>query len=672
MSPTYLWIGKSRPYVFLSKMRTGESSAQGGTSRRWRHGEAATMKRAIAVMVMMSMMVMGSSETTLLGPDSPCALDPDADLPFTAELSPGNFHLSWAFDSDQIVLEAQVRTRGWVGLGLSSTGTMAGSDVVVGWVDSAAATHLVDAHIEGERSLVRDASQDYKLVRLSENGTHTVMRVVRALRTCDANDRDITENTMRLIWASEDNDPKSEAQITYHGPMDRGTKSLQLLSSRPRSQPELPQDRSTFDIVQDKCAIPPDSTFYACKIFSLPNLSKKHHLVEVEPIIDPGSEALVHHMVVYMCPDTVNASHVGVTHQCYLAQLPDSFSTCTSVLAAWAIGGGTFEYPPAAGYSLGVPGDPRFVLLEIHYNNPNRSTGIEDSSGLRFHYTAQLRRFDAGHLMAGIIVSPFHFIPPNTDSFATYGICDTNSFSTLNRNGETQVDGEMQVFASCLHSHLAGISMQARHFRNGTQIGDVGREQDYDFKFQETRHLKKLVTVLPGDKIVVECVYRTTNRNKTTLGGMTTEDEMCLAFLHYYPKVNVSMCHSMYDVPSMAALLGYTTTGIYPYVITSPAKDMGSYLFMVFNEINWTAERTRDAERTALTSQQLIIQQHMSSVNLIYDGIIPRIPADPTPPPCVHNKCGRNGSLPATTAASPTAPLLATLMLLLLARALCD
>uniref|UniRef100_S4RNU3 Monooxygenase, DBH-like 1, like n=1 Tax=Petromyzon marinus TaxID=7757 RepID=S4RNU3_PETMA len=436
---------------------------------------------------------------------------PDADLPFTAELSPGNFHLSWAFDSDQIVLEARVRTRGWVGLGLSSTGTMAGSDVVVGWVDSAAATHLVDAHIEGERSLVRDTSQDYKLVRLSENGTHTVMRVVRALRTCDANDRDITENTMRLIWASEDNDPKSEAQITYHGPMDRGTKSLQLLSSRPRSQPELPQDRSTFDIVQDKCAIPPDSTFYACKIFSLPNLSKKHHLVEVEPIIDPGSEALVHHMVVYMCPDTVNASHVGVTHQCYLAQLPDSFSTCTSVLAAWAIGGGTFEYPPAAGYSLGVPGDPRFVLLEIHYNNPNRSTaaGIEDSSGLRFHYTAQLRRFDAGHLMAGIIVSPFHFIPPNTDSFLNLYHCPS---ACGNNRWGCYTGQRVRFFSSFVLSHFIGGAIFFTPFENGTQIGDVGREQDYDFKFQETRHLKKLVTVLPGDKIVVECVYRTTNR----------------------------------------------------------------------------------------------------------------------------------------------------------------
>ncbi|CAM9650831.1 unnamed protein product [Lampetra planeri] len=645
---------------------------QGGTARRWRHREAGTMKRTIAVMVMMSMMVMGSSETTLRGPDSPCALNPDADLPFTVELSPDKFHLSWAFDSDQIVLEARVRTRGWVGLGLSSTGKMAGSDVVIGWVDSAAATHLVDGHVEGERSPVRDASQDYKLVRLSENGTYTVMRVVRALRTCDPNDRDITEDTMRLIWACEDDDPKSEAEISYHGPMDRGTKSLQLLSSRPRSQPELPQDRSTFDIVQDKFPIPPASTFYACKIFSLPNLSKKHHLVEVEPIIDPGSEALVHHMVVYVCPDTVNASHVGVTQQCYVAQEANSFSTCTSVLAAWAIGGGTFEYPPAAGYSLGMPGDPRFVLLEIHYNNPSGLTGNEDSSGLRFHYTAQLRRFDAGLLMAGIFVSPFHFIPPNSDSFATYGICDTNSFSTLNRSGETQVDGEMQVFASLLHSHLAGISLQARHFRNGTQIGDVGREPNYDFNFQETRHLKKIVTVLPGDKIVVECVYRTTNRNKTTLGGMTTEDEMCLAFLHYYPKVNVSSCLSMSDVPSMAALLGYTTTGMYPYVITSPPKDAGSYLFMVFNEINWTAERTRDAERTALTSQQLIIQEHMSSVNFIYNGIIPGIPADPTLPPCVHNKCGRNGSLPAATAASPTTPLLATLMLLLLARAICD
>uniref|UniRef100_S4RDJ0 DOMON domain-containing protein n=1 Tax=Petromyzon marinus TaxID=7757 RepID=S4RDJ0_PETMA len=290
--------------------------------------------RMTTMVVMVVMMAVGVS----------CALDPDADLTFSTELSPDKFHVSWAFDSDQIVLEARVRTRGWVGLGLSSTGMMAGSDVVVGWVDSAAATHLVDAHIEGERSLVRDASQDYKLVRLSENGTHTVMRVVRALRTCDANvvhsNVPINEDTVRLIWAYSVDDPASEAQILYHGAATRGSKSVQLLSHGSATEQPLPPDHDSFNLTFDKYPIPGASTFYACKLVSLPKFNKKNHLIKVQPIVQAGNEAFVHHILVYVCLDNVNASHVGVTHQCYHPNMPDSFSTCTSVLAAWAIGGG--------------------------------------------------------------------------------------------------------------------------------------------------------------------------------------------------------------------------------------------------------------------------------------------------------------------------------------------
>jgi len=47
-----------------------------------------------------------------------------------------------------------------------------------------------------------------------------------------------------------------------------------------------------------------------------------------------------------------------------------------------------------------------------------------DSSGLRFTYTNQVRKFDAGIILAGFIVSGIqHLIPPNTDSFLSYGEC---------------------------------------------------------------------------------------------------------------------------------------------------------------------------------------------------------------------------------------------------------
>ena len=45
-----------------------------------------------------------------------------------------NYFLYWKFDDQSITFEVHVRTKGWVGLGLSSSWGMAASDIVIGWV----------------------------------------------------------------------------------------------------------------------------------------------------------------------------------------------------------------------------------------------------------------------------------------------------------------------------------------------------------------------------------------------------------------------------------------------------------------------------------------------------------------------------------------------------------
>jgi hypothetical protein len=47
------------------------------------------------------------------------------------------FHLSWKLDEVEKEIEflVEVRTLGWVGLGLSPSGGMGGSDIVIAWVN---------------------------------------------------------------------------------------------------------------------------------------------------------------------------------------------------------------------------------------------------------------------------------------------------------------------------------------------------------------------------------------------------------------------------------------------------------------------------------------------------------------------------------------------------------
>lgn len=46
-----------------------------------------------------------------------------------------------------------------------------------------------------------------------------------------------------------------------------------------------------------------------------------------------------------------------------------------------------------------------------------------DNSGLRLFYTADLRRYDAGVIEAGLWVSLFHNIPPGMPEFMSEGHC---------------------------------------------------------------------------------------------------------------------------------------------------------------------------------------------------------------------------------------------------------
>src|SRR5687768_2383399 len=49
---------------------------------------------------------------------------------------PAGFHLKWTnADPEWIVMEMSAPTKGYIGIGFSRTGGMAGADIALGWVD---------------------------------------------------------------------------------------------------------------------------------------------------------------------------------------------------------------------------------------------------------------------------------------------------------------------------------------------------------------------------------------------------------------------------------------------------------------------------------------------------------------------------------------------------------
>lgn len=66
------------------------------------------------------------------------------------------------------------------------------------------------------------------------------------------------------------------------------------------------------------------------------------------------------------------------------------------------MGADAFVYPEETGLSIGGADFNPYIMLEVHYNNPELQQGVVDSSGIRLVLTKSLRKYDAGVIELGL------------------------------------------------------------------------------------------------------------------------------------------------------------------------------------------------------------------------------------------------------------------------------
>uniref|UniRef100_A0A914UQM5 Copper type II ascorbate-dependent monooxygenase C-terminal domain-containing protein n=1 Tax=Plectus sambesii TaxID=2011161 RepID=A0A914UQM5_9BILA len=177
--------------------------------------------------------------------------------------------------------------------------------------------------------------------------------------------------------------------------------------------------------------------------------------------------------------------------------------------------------------------------------------GITDSSAFRFYLTEQLRPVETGRLTIGLTVSAVELvIPPKQQRFTNYAYCPGKCTSRMTE--------PINVFTGLLHTHLLGVAMRVRVIRNGEEIKSDMRDDHYDFNYQTPTFLSKPLVIMPGDDIIVECTYGSMDRDTMSYGGFGSDNEMCLAFMEYYPKRNLSSedCMSFVDPEGLLEVLG--------------------------------------------------------------------------------------------------------------------
>ncbi|CAG2165073.1 unnamed protein product [Oppiella nova] len=257
-------------------------------------------------------------------------------------LDPHNkYHLKWYFDDhkQRITFNVVVETTGWVGFGISPNGGMAGSDLVIGWVDDNGVTHFHDRYAEEEELPTIDDSQDWHLLESGHNGSHIWLTFTRVFITCDTEtDLSITSDITKLIWAYSHHKPSSPVAMPQHKALNRGHRNVHLLSIPGHDFDNKNNETiEKWDITSSNLLIPNNTdTTYWCKIVIAP-FTSKIHVIRIEPIISPATNApFVHHMVLYRClhPNSSYmdqyASHNGANCVDF-ANMPYDFIHCQSV-----------------------------------------------------------------------------------------------------------------------------------------------------------------------------------------------------------------------------------------------------------------------------------------------------------------------------------------------------
>ncbi|KAH7982557.1 hypothetical protein HPB52_005604 [Rhipicephalus sanguineus] len=353
-----------------------------------------------------------------------------------------------------------------------------------------------------------------------------------------------------------------------------------------------------------------------------------------EANIQKGSEALVHHMELFHCEAPVDEVLPSWNGPCNSPDRPQPLDRCKRVIAAWAMGAPPLAYPEEAGLSAGGSDYSAYVMLEVHYNNPSLRTDYVDSSGITIYYTGELRPFDVGILEIGLEYTDKMAIPPRQPGFHLIGYCISECTRVaLPTSGITLV-------AAQLHTHLTGERIRVRHVRGGAELPEMARDDHFSTHFQEIRLLKRRLQLMPGDALVINCTYNTLERTNVTLGGFGIREEMCVSYIHYFPKTDLEVCKSSIETSFLQAYFKYMN--LYHDAPTSDEKGISDN----YKSIPWTRHNVLLLDRLYQT-MPLSMQCNKSSGDRFpgnWEGMPVTEVLYPLPPPA--RNCPEGEGLP--------------------------
>ncbi|KAJ3326201.1 hypothetical protein HDV06_000077 [Boothiomyces sp. JEL0866] len=432
----------------------------------------------------------------------------------------------------------------WLGLGVSDAGGMKGADVWLGYQKDGKFS-LEDRYSKAPGTPDLDTSQDLMLLKSYQSGNVTAFTFSRKLETCDDKDMKLSlTSPMWFIYAlGTSND------FGKHGPGDNGQILLDISGNYFKKFSEPPQNSSVLSVIAPSFNIPQETTVYCYSYHEFTNLEKNHILVEDSKISSP----LVHHLVGYLCDEplaTLKSGQLLCNHYDENNYKVNFNNTCSRLYTTWAKGGKRKLYPADVGKPIGKSEyNTQYLVMETHYNNPNLlANQVDPGSGLVFTISPQLRKYDIGVVTLGTPQDTMFLAPGGYPSAVSEcGSKCTSKDNAIPASGLT-------VISTGLHMHKRGVAISTRHIRDGKELTKFPSMAHFDFDYQSYTYADLNVDkILPGDRLITNCTFDTTQDSNMVQGGWSSEQEMCYAFVEYYPAMNYfPVCEQIPDFTHVA------------------------------------------------------------------------------------------------------------------------
>ncbi|KAI8802854.1 PHM/PNGase F domain-containing protein [Cladochytrium replicatum] len=435
----------------------------------------------------------------------------------------------WTLSSDLATINIGVASNnsaGWLAVGFSETGGMKGADIALGYVNATSSKFVLeDRFAEDFAKPALDAHQDITLTGSWSTPTYTAFTFTRPTKASCNNTEDIDlrvgPNSIQNVLVAFG----TSMNFAQHTSTDRGSTRIDLNSATNEaaalleSPPISDTDLITFDLLSPNTSVPAEITSYCYSYFEAPTDAKYHVVQEIPIIRDPR----IHHLVIYVCDSPLTAYFNSTTPK---VQCGD-FGFCYRFFSEWAPGQNIRTYSQDFAKPVGLgEASAKYFLLEIHYNQVNPTSFIESGSGYQLKLSKNLRKNDLGVLVIGMDPNYIFDIPAGEITSRTYEFPQGCS-RLLPQN--------LTVVGTGLHMHKRGRAAKASIIRQGSNQTETLLGQDYfDFNYHVYNRIN-YVNIAPGDRLLMNCIWDSTNERNSTKGGFSSTEEMCYAFIDYYP-----------------------------------------------------------------------------------------------------------------------------------------